>query len=198
MDINELKSSFDEIATRVKKETKGQPVLATLFNALLGLFGILFGLFQEQNKLLESITGKYANKAFDSRKANGENINGHRSEKKKGIDSSDKDRKKDNPSEKKARPRKAFRTERQDKVIGYNGEELTKEEAEQKIGTIFERTDGKRYRYTRTLASSAKTEIDITLLEIQYYKLEYVEVDAQGEAVPLLKDRHQSVPKQIS
>ena len=30
----------------------------------------------------------------------------------------------------KAKPQKAFKTEQQVKVIGYNGEELTKEEAE--------------------------------------------------------------------
>lgn len=30
MDIKELKTSFDEISKQVKKETKGQPVLATL------------------------------------------------------------------------------------------------------------------------------------------------------------------------
>lgn len=84
---------------------------------------------------------------------------------------------------KKAKPQKAFKTEQQVKVIGYNGEELTKEEAEQKIGTVFEGIDGKRYCYTRTLASSVKTEIDITLHEIQYYKLEYEPVDEQGNAV---------------
>lgn len=37
MDIKELKTSFDEISKQVKKETKGQPVLATLFNTLLSL-----------------------------------------------------------------------------------------------------------------------------------------------------------------
>ena len=188
MDINELKASFDEISKQVKKQTKGQPGLATLFTTLLGLFNILFKLFSdlskkfdEQNKLIEKLTGQYANKALDSRKANDENINGNRSEKKKGINSSDKNRNKGLPPEEKAKPQKAFKRERQEKVIGYNGEEFTKEEAEQKIGTVFEGTDGKRYRYTRTLASSTKTEIDITLLEIQYYKLEYEPVDEQNE-----------------
>lgn len=90
MDIKELKTSFDEISKQVKKETKGQPVLATLFNTLLSLFKILFELFaeqskkfEEQNRLIEKLTGQYANKAFDSRKANDETINGRRSEKKK-------------------------------------------------------------------------------------------------------------------
>lgn len=190
MDIKELKTSFDEISKQVKKETKGQPVLATLFNTLLSLFKILFELFaeqskkfEEQNRLIEKLTGQYANKAFDSRKANDETINGRRSEKKKGVNSADKNHDKDIPKEEKAKPQKAFKTEQQVKVIGYNGEELTKEEAEQKIGTVFEGIDGKRYRYTRTLASSVKTEIDITLLEIQYYKLEYEPVDEQGNAV---------------
>ena len=38
VDIKELKTSFDEISKQVKKETKGHPVLATLFNTLLSLF----------------------------------------------------------------------------------------------------------------------------------------------------------------
>ena len=135
MDIKELKTSFDEISKQVKKETKGQPVLATLFNTLLSLFKILFELFaeqskkfEEQNRLIEKLTGQYANKAFDSRKANDETINGRRSEKKKGVNSADKNHDKDIPKEEKAKPQKAFKTEQQVKVIGYNGEELTKKD----------------------------------------------------------------------
>lgn len=143
MDIKELKTSFDEMLKQVKKETKGQPVLATLFNTLLSLFKILFELFAEQSKrfeeqnwLIEKLTGQYANKAFDSRKANDENINGRRSEKKKGVNSADKNHDKDIPKEEKANPQKAFKTEQQVKVIGYNGEELTKEDATDEVGLL--------------------------------------------------------------
>ena len=79
-----------------------------LFNTLLSLFKILFELFaeqskkfEEQNRLIEKLTGQYANKVFDSRKANDENINGRRSEK-KGVNSADKNHDKDIPKEEKS------------------------------------------------------------------------------------------------
>ncbi len=94
MDLKELQKQFDKISKQVERETKSLPALALLMNTLLGLFKILFGLLNEQNKTIQALQEKLGNKVVDSKRANNENINGRGSEKKKGVDSSDKKRNK--------------------------------------------------------------------------------------------------------
>ena len=52
MDLKELQKQFDKISKQVERETKSLPALALLMNTLLGLFKILFGLLNEQNKTI--------------------------------------------------------------------------------------------------------------------------------------------------
>ena len=94
MDLKELQKQFYKISKQVERETKSLPALALLMNTLLGLFKILFGLLNEQNKTIQALQEKLGNKVVDSKRANNENINGRGSEKKKGVDSSDKKRNK--------------------------------------------------------------------------------------------------------
>ena len=96
MDLKELLKQFDEISKQVKRETKSQPALAlllsTMFSLLKVMLQILYSKIDEQNKTIETLPAKLGNKTIDSKKANNENINGRGCEKKKGVDSSDKDR----------------------------------------------------------------------------------------------------------
>ena len=92
MDLKELQKQFDKISKQIEKETESQPALALLMNTLLGFFRIIFGLLEEQIKLNQILQEKLGNKTVDSKRANNENINGRGCEKKKGVDSSDKDR----------------------------------------------------------------------------------------------------------
>ena len=94
MDLKELQKQFDKISKQVERETKSLPALAHLMNTLLGLFKILFNSLNEQNKTIQALQEKLGNKVVDSKRANNENINGRGSEKKKGVDSSDKKRNK--------------------------------------------------------------------------------------------------------
>ena len=94
MDLKELQKQFDKISKQVERETKSLPALALLMNTLLGLFKILFNSLNEQNKTIQALQEKLGNKVVDSKRANNENINGRGSEKKKGVDSSDKKRNK--------------------------------------------------------------------------------------------------------
>ena len=172
VDLQELKANFEKIAKQLQEETKSNPAQAALFVALLGIMQLLFG-------LVESLQQQLANKTLSNKRVADENINGKRSEKKKGVDSSDKNRA-DNLSSKKKTNQKELKIEHRERVIGYKGKELSTEEADKLIGTTFTGDDGKRYRYTRRLNSSVKQEIEIRLIQTQYYKLEYIEVDDEG------------------
>jgi len=176
----ELKKQFDDISKQVKKETKSQPRPALLVNILIGLFSLLFNLFStkidELNKTIDVLQQKLGNKVLDSKRANDESINGRKSEKKKGVDSSDKSRDKSLTNKKEKRAQKDVKVEYKESFIGYKGQEYSKDEADRLIGTTFTGDDGRRYKYTRKLDSSLKTDFDITLTQTQYYKLEYVAV----------------------
>ena len=52
------------------------------------------------------------------------------------------------------------------------------------IGTTFIGADGRRYKYTRKLNSSRKTDFNVTLTKTQYFKLEYVPVDDDLNPLP--------------
>lgn len=64
------------------------------------------GLFEEQKKLNESLIQQLGNKTLSNKRITYENINGKRSEKKKGVDSSDK-----NLSSKSCKPQKSIKVE---------------------------------------------------------------------------------------
>lgn len=182
VDLKELQKQFDKISKQVEKETESQPVLALLMNTLLGFFRIIFGLLEEQIKLNQILQEKLGNKTVDSKRANNENINGRGCEKKKGVDSSDKNRIKTTTKEQAAT--KDVKVVEQEKVIGYDGKEYDKEEADKLIGTTFIGADGRRYKYTRKLNSSRKTDFNVTLTKTQYFKLEYVPVDDDLNPLP--------------
>ena len=77
MDLQELKANFEKIAKQLQEETKSNPAQAALFVALLGIMQLLFG-------LVESLQQQLANKTLSNKRVADENINGKRSEKKKG------------------------------------------------------------------------------------------------------------------
>ena len=188
MDLKELQKQFDEISKQGRK-TKTLSGLAILFTSLISLFKVLFEMLSAQtktieqlNNTIESLQQKLGNKIVDSKRANNENINGRGCEKKKGVDSSDKSRIKTKSKEKVAT--KDVKVVEQEKVIGYDGKEYDKEEADKLIGTIFIGADGRRYKYTRKLNSSRKTDFNVTLTKTQYFKLEYVPVDDDLNPLP--------------
>ena len=188
MDLKELQKQFDEISKQGRK-TKTLSGLAILFTSLISLFKVLFEMLNAQtktieqlNNTIESLQQKLGNKIVDSKRANNENINGRGCEKKKGVDSSDKSRIKTKSKEKVAT--KDVKVVEQEKVIGYDGKEYDKEEADKLIGTIFIGADCRRYKYTRKLNSSRKTDFNVTLTKTQYFKLEYVPVDDYNNPLP--------------
>ena len=195
MDIKEIKKQFKELSDKMQDGLKDNPNMSVLLNSLILLFGILLSLVAEmskqtkeqakkldqQAKQIEKLTEAIANKTLTNKRVSSENINGRKSEKNKGVDSSDKNR--DVEKTKVKPPRKRLEVEYENSYIGHNGQEFTEEEANKLIGTVFEGSNGKKYRYTRKLASSTKNELNLKLREITYYKLEYVEVDDLGVEV---------------
>lgn len=195
MDIKEIKKQFKELSDKMQDGLKDNPNMSVLLNSLILLFGILLSLvsdmskqakeqtkkLDQQAKQIEKLTEAIANKTLTNKRVSSENINGRKSEKNKGVDSSDKNR--DVEKTKVKPPRKRLEVEYENSYIGHNGQEFTEEEANKLIGTVFEGNDGKKYRYTRKLASSTKNELSLKLREITYYKLEYVEVDDLGVEV---------------
>ena len=189
MDLPELQKQFDEISEQQGRKAKTLSSLAILFTSLISLFKVLFQMLSAQTKTLEqlnntieSLQQKLGNKVDDSRHSNNENINGRGCKKKKGVNSSDKNRIKITTKEKAAT--KDVKVVEQEKVIGYDGKEYDKEEPDKLIGTSFIGDDGRKYKYTRRLNSSHKTEFDITLTKTQYFKLEYVSVDDYNNPLP--------------
>ena len=195
MDIKEIKKQFKELSDKMQDGLKDNPNMSVLLNSLILLFGILISLvsdmskqakeqakkLDQQAKQIEKLTEAIANKTLTNKRVSSENINGRKSEKNKGVDSSDKNR--DVEKTKVKPPRKRLEVEYENRYIGHNGQEFTEDEANKLIGTVFEGSNGKKYRYTRKLASSTKNELNLKLREITYYKLEYVEVDDHGVEV---------------
>ena len=202
MDIKEIKKQFKELSDKMQDGLKDNPEMSLLLNSMSMLFGIMLNQndeaskeskelkelvkelskqLEKQAKQIEKLTEAIANKTLTNKRVSSENINGRKSEKNKGIDSSDKNR--DVEKTKVKPPRKRLEVEYENRYIGHNGKEFTEEEANKLIGTVFEGSNGKKYRYTRKLASSTKNELSLKLREITYYKLEYVEVDDLGVEV---------------
>lgn len=123
MDIQELKDNFEKLSKQAQEATKANPALSALLFAILGFVNLLMGLFEEQKKLNESLIQQLGNKTLSNKRITNENINGKRSEKKKGVDSSDKNRDK-NLSSKSSKPQKSIKVELRKSFIGYKGKEL--------------------------------------------------------------------------
>ena len=204
MDIKEIKKQFKELSDKMQDGLKNNPEMSLLLNSMTMLVNIILnhideaskeskelvkGLLKQidqqakqldqqakqlekQAKQIEKLTEAIANKTLTNKRVSSENINGRKSEKNKGIDSSDKNR--DVEKTKVKPPRKRLEVEYENSYIGHNGQEFTEDEANKLIGTVFEGSNGKKYRYTRKLASSTKNELSLKLREITYYKLEYV------------------------
>ena len=97
VDLKELQKQFDKIAKQVERGTKSQSALELLFTSLISLFKVLFEMLNAQtktieqlNNTIESLQQKLGNKTVDSKRANDENINARGCEKKKIVESSDK------------------------------------------------------------------------------------------------------------
>ena len=97
VDLKELQKQFDKIAKQVERGTKSQSALELLFTSLISLFKVLFEMLNAQtktieqlNNTIESLQQKLGNKTVDSKRANDENINARGCEKKKVVESSDK------------------------------------------------------------------------------------------------------------
>lgn len=110
MDIQELKYNFEKLSKQPQEATKAAPALSALLFAILGFVNLLMGLFEEQKKLNESLFQQLGNKTLSNKRITYENINWKRSEKKKGVDSSDKNRDK-NQSSKSSKPQKSIKVE---------------------------------------------------------------------------------------
>ena len=109
-----------------------------------------------------------------------------RVKKKKGIDSSSKD-KKPKASMKSTSTSDDIKVEERQKCVDVDGTTLTLEEAKKKLGTIFTGKDGKRYKYVRINDSSDKVGIELTVIRTHYTKLQVVAVDENGNELSDIK-----------
>lgn len=126
--------------------------------------------------LIETLNIKLGNRTLTKKKLSDENINGKKSEKKKGIDSSSKEK---NPktSKKSTSTSDDIKVEERQKCVDVDGTALTLEEAKKKLDTIFTGKDGKRYKYVRINNSSDKLDLEMRLIKTHYSKLQVVAVD---------------------
>ena len=121
MDSKTLNSGFKEVSEQIKKAVADDPALSAMIGVLLVMFESQSALnnsqseqIKSQSELIESqsseikqltkrietltltierLSAKLGNKAITVRKTTNENINGKGSERKKGIDSSSKEKK---------------------------------------------------------------------------------------------------------
>lgn len=114
MDSNTLNSRFKEVSEQIKKAVADDPALSAMIGVLLVMFESQSALNNSQSELIESqsseikqltkrietltltierLSAKLGNKSITVRKTTNENINGKGSERKKGIDSSSKEKK---------------------------------------------------------------------------------------------------------
>lgn len=109
-----------------------------------------------------------------------------RVKKKKGIDSSSKD-KKPKASMKSTSTSDDIKVEERQKCVDVDGTTLTLEEAKKKLGTIFKGKDGRRYKYVRINDFSDKVGIELTVIRTHYTKLQVVAVDENGNELSDIK-----------
>lgn len=129
--------------------------------------------------LIDTLNMRLGNRTLTTKKLSDENINGKKSEKKKGIDSSSKE-KKPKASKKSTSTSDDIKIEERQRCVDVDGTTLTLEEARKKLGTIFTEKDGKRYKYVWINDSSDKVGIELTVIRTHYTKLQVVAVDENG------------------
>ena len=192
MDSNTLNSRFKEVSEQIKKAVAGDPALSAMFGVLMVLLESqsseitqLTKRIAELTLTIEKLSAKLGNKAITVRKTTNENINGKGSERKKGIDSSSKEKKQ---KEKKEVPvNDDVSVTDKEVCIDIDGKELSLEEARKKVGTVFTGKDGRRYKYVRINDSSEKIDIDIIVRHTHYSKLQVVAVDDNGNEISEVK-----------
>lgn len=136
--------------------------------------------------LIETLNIKLGNRTLTTKKLSDENINGKKSEKKKGIDSSSKE-KKTKASMKSTLTSDDIKVEERQKCVDVDGTALTLEETKKKLGTIFTGKDGKRYKYVRINDSSDNLDLEMGLIKNHYLKLLVVAVDENGNVLSDIK-----------
>ena len=136
--------------------------------------------------LIDTLNMRLGNRTLTTKKLSDENINGKKSEKKKGIDSSSKE-KKPKASKKSTSTSDVIKVEERQRCVDVDGTTLTLEEAKKKLGTIFTGKDGRRYKYVRINDSSDKVGIELTVIRTHYTKLQVVAVDENGNELSDIK-----------
>ena len=192
MDSNTLNSRFKEVSEQIQKAVADDPALSAMFGVLMVLFESqsseitqLTKRIAELTLTIEKLSAKLGNKSITVRKTTNENINGKGSERKKGIDSSSKEKKQ---KEKKEVPvNDDVSVTDKEVCIDIDGKELSLEEARKKVGTVFTGKDGRRYKYVRINDSSEKIDIDIIVRHTRYSKLQVVAVDDNGNEISEVK-----------
>ena len=200
MDSNTLNSRFKEVSEQIKKAVADDPALSAMFGVLMVLFESqsseitqLTNRIAELTLTIERLSAKLGNKSITVRKTTNENINGKGSERKKGIDSSSKEKKQ---KEKKEVPvNDDVSVTDKEICIDIDGKELSIEEARKKVGTVFTGKDGRRYKYVRINDSSEKIDIDISVRHTRYSKLQVVAVDDNGNEISEVKVTPTLYPK---
>ena len=207
MEQQELHQRFKDIALKLQAATSSDPLLSALITTMMTLFETQNGQLAILNKqlaiqieqnaeqkntieklmaLIDSLNTKLGNRTLTTKKLSDENINGKKSEKKKGIDSSSKD-KKPKASKKSTSTSDDIKVEERQRCVDVDGTTLTLEEAKKKLGTIFTGQDGRRYKYVRINDSSDKVGIELTVIRTHYTKLQVVAVDENGNELSDIK-----------
>ena len=186
MDSKTLNSRFKEVSEQIQKAVADDPALSAMIGVLLVMFENQVSLNKSQSSeikqltkriealtlTIEKLSTKLGNKAITVRKTTNENINGKGSERKKGIDSSSKEKKQ---KEKKEVPvNDDVSVTDKEVCIDIDGKELSLEDARKKVGTVFTGKDGRRYKYVRINDSSGKIDIDISVRHTRYSKLQEI------------------------
>lgn len=214
MNSNTLNSRFKEVSEQIQKAVADDPALSAMIGVLLVMFENQAALNNSQSELIESqsseiklltkrietltltiekLSAKLGNKSITVRKTTNENINGKGSERKKGIDSSSKEKKQ---KEKKEVPvNDDVSVTDKEVCIDIDGKELSLEEARKKVGTVFTGKDGRRYKYVRINDSSEKIDINISVRHTRYSKLQVIAVDDNGNEISEVKVTPTLYPK---
>jgi len=207
VDQQELHQRFKDIALKLQAATSSDPLLSALITTMMTLFETQNGQLALQNEqltnlnkkleenqitieklmaLIDTLNMRLGNRTLTTKKLSDENINGKKSEKKKGIDSSSKE-KKPKASKKSTSTSDVIKVEERQRCVDVDGTTLTLEEAKKKLGTIFTGKDGRRYKYVRINDSSDKVGIELTVIRTHYTKLQVVAVDENGNELSDIK-----------
>ena len=191
MDPNTLNSRFKEVSEQIQKAVADDPALSAMFGVLMVLFESQSSEIKQLTKriaeltlTIEKLSAKLGNKAITVRKTTNENINGKGSERKKGIDSSSKEKKQ--KVKKEVPVNDDVSVTDKEVCIDIDGKELSIEDARKKVGTVFTGKDGRRYKYVRINDSSEKIDINISVSHTRYSQLQVV-VDENGNEISEVK-----------